>query len=77
MMNQHLIYSIYSQIWFIYNSCCPIVLKICRFILKIYNYNLNSLPDPTKLEADKVLDVLFHVRFADCNGVLITFPINI
>ncbi len=34
-------------------------------------------PEPTKLEADKVLDVLFHDKFEDCNNALVPFPINI
>ena len=34
-------------------------------------------PEPTKLVANKVLDVLFHVRFADCIIDVFVFPINI
>ena len=34
-------------------------------------------PEPTKLEADKVLVVLFHVRFGDCKIDVVPLPINI
>ncbi len=34
-------------------------------------------PAPTKLVADKVLDVLFHVKFADCKIDVASFPIHI
>ena len=38
---------------------------------------VKPLPLPTKLEADKVLLVLFHVRFGDCKIDVAAFPINI
>ncbi len=34
-------------------------------------------PEPKKLEADKVLLVLFHVKFGDCKIDVAAFPINI
>ena len=34
-------------------------------------------PEPPKLDADKVFDVLFHVKFADCKIDVAAFPINI
>ncbi len=34
-------------------------------------------PEPTKLDADKVFDVLSHVNFADCKMDGVVFPINI
>ena len=33
-------------------------------------------PEPTKLVADKVLEVLFHDKFADCKIDVFVFPIN-
>jgi hypothetical protein len=41
---------------------------------------VKPLPLPTKLEADKVLVVLFHhfhVRFGDCKIDVVPLPINI
>jgi hypothetical protein len=34
-------------------------------------------PEPIKLVADNVLDVLFHVKFGDCKIDVFVFPINI
>jgi hypothetical protein len=34
------------------------------------------VPEPTKLEADKVLDVLSHVKFAVCKIDVEPLPIN-
>ena len=34
-------------------------------------------PEPTKLEADKVLEVLFHVKFDDCKIDVVPLPIKI
>jgi hypothetical protein len=38
---------------------------------------VNEAPEPIKLVADKVLEVLFHDKFADCNNAHVPFPINI
>ena len=38
---------------------------------------VNCEPSPIKKKADKVLDVLFHVKFADCTIDVAAFPINI
>ncbi len=44
--------------------------------LKVWLYfNVIPVPKPTKLVADKVFDVLFHVKFADCKLDVAPFPI--
>ena len=37
---------------------------------------VNCEPLPTKLVADNVLFVLFHVKFGDCKIDVAAFPIN-
>ena len=45
-------------------------------ILEAFN-EVNCEPLPTKLVADNVLFVLFHVKFGDCKIDVAAFPINI
>ena len=44
--------------------------------LETFN-ELIPAPEPIKLDADKVLLVLFHDKFADCKIDVAAFPINI
>jgi hypothetical protein len=45
-------------------------------ILEAFKF-VNCEPLPTKLVADKVLLVLFHVKFGDCKIDVAAFPISI
>ena len=38
---------------------------------------VNEVPEPEKLDADNVFDVLFHVKLDDWFIALVPFPINI
>ena len=51
---------------------------IYRFSKELMAYlEVKAEPEPTKLEADRVLLVLFHVKFDDCKIDVAAFPINI
>ena len=66
--------------WFTVNVVVPIPPRV---IANVPNDTLeafkefNEAPLPTKLEADKVLVVLSHVRFGDCKIEVVVFPIKI
>jgi hypothetical protein len=54
----------------------PFTVNVPDVILDAFNaFKLD--PEPKKLVADKVLDVLFQVKFAPCNIDVFVFPIYI
>ena len=61
-----------------FNEVIPLPLtdNVPVVLLEAFKF-VNCEPLPTKLEADKVLVVLFHVRFGDCKIEVVVFPIKI
>ena len=51
--------------------------KVWKKMVQTHAFNeVNEAPEPIKLVADKVLEVLFHDKLADCNNADVPFPIT-
>ena len=50
--------------------------KVPVVILEAFKF-VNEAPEPEKIDADKVLDVLFHDKFEDCKIDVEPLPIYI
>ena len=67
------------NIWFAVSVLVPIppleIDKVPNEILEAFN-EVKAEPEPTKLVADKVFEVLFHVKFDDCKIDVEPLPIK-